>query len=97
HIISLFPYSTLFRSQHLAIVIIAGESAPGLLSEASELAQTIGDQRYPHARFFEMLELLADAPSHVQPGEIGNRKRPHGEAEFVQDRKSTRLNSSHSQ
>src|SRR4029077_7177794 len=48
------------------------ETAPGLLAEAPELAQLIGDRRAETFR-------LAHAPADVETGEIAHGERPHRE------------------
>src|SRR5258707_1050719 len=44
---------------------------------SSHLAKLIGHQRAPHAGLLQMLELLAYAPAHVEPGQIAHGQRPH--------------------
>src|SRR5213594_4030584 len=111
------------RAVAALVAVIAGA---GLLAEAPELAEAVGDQG-------ALAPPLADPPAHVEAGEIAHRERPHRESEIVehlvhllreraledeplrllaalvehavadeaiadadqQDRKSTRLNSSH--
>src|SRR2546430_8524558 len=76
---TLFPYTTLFRSQALEPRVETAGALLGewLLERANGLAQLIG---------CEVAKVLPERRAH---GRRGNA--------FPQDRKSTRLNSSHSQ
>src|SRR6185503_298786 len=62
-----------------AVALLVAEVArAGLLAETAELADAIGDRRL-HAL------ALADAPAHVQAGEVAHRERTHREAEIGED------------
>src|SRR5688572_32650146 len=70
---TLFPYTTLFRSQHRPAIPLAQLEAPG--DGGDRIAMTLGDHGRPGQ---------AEPPEQIETG-------------HDQDRKSTRLNSSHSQ
>src|SRR2546430_3127333 len=81
---TLFPYTTLFRSVAADVEDLAGDALSGSLDRGDERPRGI-------------------ATVHVGPplvaagdGDSAVHHRPHGER-VHQDRKSTRLNSSHSQ
>src|SRR4029434_6169859 len=54
--------------------LVAEVASAGLLAEAAQLADAIGHRRL-HAL------ALADAPAHVEAGQVTHRERPHWEAE----------------
>src|SRR5688572_30955108 len=68
---TLFPYTTLFRSQHLSHFVPSARSTEALTACLSAVALA-------EAEGLEVLRITSDTPNRV-------------------DRKSTRLNSSHSQ
>src|SRR3712207_9468617 len=87
---TLFPYTTLFRSGQVGLVVLSRDHV--------HLEQ--------HPRVVEPAQLVAGAAEdtglrrldHVVVHPAGDRVHPHPEArdaEVVEDRKSTRLNSSH--
>src|SRR5689334_24165462 len=81
---TLFPYTTLFRSQQQQV----GEWTNTELNQLSEFLETSTDRPARKKAFRRMLE-------------IAEREDPaytvlHQNATFTADRKSTRLNSSHS-
>src|SRR5688572_31366608 len=79
---TLFPYTTLFRSLAVGIVVaVVGGVEPGILAELA--AQQPARQRQPHDD--------ADIPLRRLGQQVFRRVLAE------QDRKSTRLNSSHSQ
>jgi signal transduction histidine kinase/CheY-like chemotaxis protein len=57
--------------------LVTVEAGSGLLAEAPHLAEPVG-HRSPGAAG------LADAPAHVEAGQVAHRERPHGEAEVHQ-------------
>src|SRR2546430_13722458 len=88
---TLFPYTTLFRSQQIRIDLMAGLGFGG--------ARTAIERLYPHPPHQRLHMPAADlaplqsqqASQHTRTGEGILQVQP------IADRKSTRLNSSHSQ
>src|SRR2546430_7221631 len=80
---TLFPYTTLFRSD---------ETGPGLGVEALAVAGLAFRKRCGHVHEDEAAALLDHAPHLLPYGVVGGDRGAQDE-----DRKSTRLNSSHSQ
>src|SRR5207244_12481683 len=88
---TLFPYTTLFRSRGHHGETMAGVARGRLDDRAAglELAGPFGllDHGQPDA--------VLDAAAGVQLLELGQDRGPNTSCDLVQDRKSTRLNSSH--
>src|SRR6185437_4291693 len=66
-----------------AVLVVRVPAGAGLLSVASELAKTIGGEGLSHARLLQMAIFLANAPTHIQTGEIACGQRSHGHPEIV--------------
>src|SRR5256886_10461678 len=79
---TLFPYTTLFRSLQPMLRLIA-------------VNQTVQDAVVAADRLGEILDLRAETDD--EANKIALPDKTPGEIAFKQDRKSTRLNSSHSQ
>src|SRR5262249_6091370 len=63
---------------------IAIPARAGLLAEPAAFAEPIRHQRHAAAFGDQVLILLADAPAHVEPGEVADRQRAHRHAELDQ-------------
>src|SRR2546430_10060973 len=79
---TLFPYTTLFRSAFSEVGRGNGDGDHERAADALAGSAAVGDRRY-----------AADAQSPPPAGQLGGLRGPPGR----RDRKSTRLNSSHSQ
>src|SRR3712207_8916172 len=77
---TLFPYTTLFRSHE---------------QEADEVAAEVEDQRADQRVEVEPPARQGQWTGLQQPGHAGEQQEHQGRAADRQDRKSTRLNSSH--
>src|SRR5688500_19500883 len=85
--VTLFPYTTLFRSDQVAVVELGGQyRRPEEVDIELHQRERRGD--------VEPLVQLEEAEVDLQEGEQLRRDLP-GHVEHRQDRKSTRLNSSH--
>ena len=64
---------------------VAVPAGPGLLPVAAQLADAVGDRRVAQVGGPGRRLRLADAPAHVEPGEVAHLVRPHRQAEVVHD------------
>src|SRR5206468_9146981 len=84
---TLFPYTTLFRSVDVPVGELGGE--PHVLTTPADRER----QLLVRDHHLDALTILVE--HHL--GDFRRRERVHHEGRGVQDRKSTRLNSSHDQ
>src|SRR3546814_16377304 len=88
---TLFPYPTLFRSlpSHRGLGIVEEEFAEGMVAR---FARHLPDRTPRDTGLVQIDEQIGDA---VMLGRIGLGAHEHEHMRRLQDRKSTRLNSSH--
>src|SRR5690606_23074194 len=62
--------------------LVAIPAGPGLLAEAADLAELVGNRRVLVVGLFDIAP-LADVPADVVAGEIGHPERAHRETELL--------------